>query len=310
MFHMKPDGGRCLDVLGTSVHVVVAGGPASGGVTPIVLCGGLGATWHDWIDVTDALVDAGHTVVVIERPGFGGSEPLPSDRVPTVSDEARRILGVLDALSLPGPAVLVGHSIAGFYVEGVARLFPDRTAGLVLLDSSVEASPGAVVPARFRVPIARAFARIASATGVQALVAGPVRHMVMQAIPPDGYTPARTDELGRIYRRPSYLAAATVEYAVYADLAVELHRLRISTSLPSVPTVVAAAHTGRPTPWGARWLRKQRRLARYLHGRFDVVSPSHHHAMIDQPAQVFRLVDSVADSSSSAPAAAESTLEE
>ncbi len=36
---------------------------------------------------------------------------------------------MLDILGLSGPAVVVGHSIAGFYVEGFARLFPRSGGG-------------------------------------------------------------------------------------------------------------------------------------------------------------------------------------
>ncbi|KIQ19441.1 hypothetical protein RU01_05525 [Rhodococcus sp. MEB064] len=292
MFHMKPSHGRFVDVLGTSVHVVLAG-PEEFNHPPVILCGGLASTWHDWIDVSALLTDAGRRSIVIDRPGFGESEPLPAGRVPTVDEEARRIEAVLDALGIDDPVVLVGHSMAGFYVEAFARLFPERTAGLVLLDASVEKRPGALVPPAVRIPIARALARVASAIGVQWLLADAVRHVLTQAIPPDGYAPERIDDLRRIYRRPSYLTAATVEYAVYVDLAIELNRLRRRTPMPAVPVVVAAAHTGRRTPWGAQWLRRQQRLARYLGGRFAVVSPSHHHAMIDQPRRVAALVRTV-----------------
>ncbi|KQU35841.1 MULTISPECIES: alpha/beta fold hydrolase [unclassified Rhodococcus (in: high G+C Gram-positive bacteria)] len=294
MFHMKPNGEVVVDVLGTAVHVVVSRPDAAAAPAPVVvLCGGLASTWHDWIDVSALLVAAGHTTVAIDRPGFGDSEPLPPDRVPTVHEEADRILAVLDALAMTDPVVLVGHSMAGFYVEGFARSYPARTAGLVLLDSSVEKSPSALVPPRIRIPVTRVIARIVSAAGLQRLLADPVRHVLTQAIPPDGYAPDRIDDLRRIYRDPSYLEAAAIEYAVYADMALELNRLRRATPVPSVPVIVAAAHTGRRTPWGAQWLRRQQRLARYLGGRFAVVSPSHHHAMIDQPRRVAALVRTV-----------------
>ena len=277
-----------VTVLGSAVHVARVHGDSA----PVVLCGGLGSSWHDWVDVLTLLGDAGCSAFALDRPGFGDSEPRPGD-VPTVAGEARRIVAVLDALGLTRPAVLVGHSMAGFYVEGAARLEPDRVGGLVLLDSSVEKSPGALIPRRLRMPAARALARTSSAVGLQALGADAVRHLVVRAVPPDGYPPERIDELRRLYREPAYLEAATVEYFAYADLAVELNRLRRATPRPDVPVVVAAAHTSHRTPWGARWIRKQRRLASYLGGRFVVVSPSHHHVMIDQPAVVVRTVDAV-----------------
>lgn len=66
--------------------------------------------------------------------------------MPTVRGEAQRIRDVLDTLGLTGPAVVVGHSIAGFYAEGFARLFPDRAAGMLLLDSSAEKEPKRLFP--------------------------------------------------------------------------------------------------------------------------------------------------------------------
>lgn len=302
MFHMKPDHERFFDVLGTSVHVVlgepeqVADVPGDherrdGPLPTIVLCGGLAATWHDWIDVTPLLTAAGFRTVTIERPGFGASEPLPPGRVPTVRDEAQRIADVLDALGRPAPVVLVGHSMAGFYVEAFARLFPGRTAGLVLVDSSIEKSPSPLLPHRIRIPAARTLAHLASESGVQRLLADPVRRALAPAVPPDGYAPERIDDLRRIFRRRSYLEAAAVEYAAYPDLAAELNALRRHTPVPDMPVIVAAAHSAHATAWGARRLRRHRRLSRYLGGRFAVVSPSHHHAMIDQPHRVARLIE-------------------
>lgn len=277
-----------VTVLGSAVHVARVHGRSA----PVVLCGGLGSSWHDWVDVLTLLGEAGRTAFALDRPGFGDSEPRRGE-VPTVAGEARRIVAVLDALGLQEPAVLVGHSMAGFYVEGAARLDPERVGGLILLDSSVEKSPGALIPRRLRMPAARILARASSAVGLQTLGADAVRHLVVRAVPPDGYPPERIDELRRLYREPDYLEAATVEYFAYADLAVELNRLRRRTPTPDVPVVVAAAHTAHPTPWGARWIRKQQRLASYLGGRFTVIAPSHHHVMIDQPVVVAQAIDEV-----------------
>jgi hypothetical protein len=68
-----------------------------------------------------------------------------------------------------------------------------------------------------------------------------------------------------------------------------LNRLRKRLPLV-VPVIVAAAHTGRPSPWGRRWIKTQRKLATYLRADFTVVIPAHHHAMIDKPAEVAALI--------------------
>nr|WP_296775588.1 alpha/beta hydrolase [Rhodococcus sp. (in: high G+C Gram-positive bacteria)] len=285
MFHMKQDPpGGFVTVSGLRTHVVTAGaGPT------VVLCGGLGSNWFDWDDCARILA-AFHTVVIIDRPGFGLSEPFPRGETPTVTEEAARILGVLDALELTGPAVIVGHSIAGFYAEAFARLHPDRTSGMLLLDSSAERDPWQIVPKKIRISLAYRLSAALSASGLQRLLGPTVRRILNQSIPPDGIPIETYDWIDRIYRTPSYLEAALIEDFVYPDMALELNTIRRRTSMPDVSVTVAAAHTGRPTPWGRSWLAKQQRLARYLDATFTVVGDAHHHAMIDQPAEVARLI--------------------
>ncbi|MBY4126850.1 alpha/beta hydrolase [Rhodococcus fascians] len=283
LFPVKHPPGQYVEVDGQRLHLFVRGtGPT------VVLCGGLGSNWFDWNDTVDIL-SAHHHVVVIDRPGFGLSDPLPAGATPTVRGEAARIVGVLDALGITEPAVVAGHSIAGFYAEAVARLYPSRIRGILLLDSSAESDPRRFIPSVVRVEAARVVATVLDKTGVQKLFGPRVRRVLNQATPPDG-TPQETfDWVDDIYRRPTYLAAALVEDVVYSDLAVELNKLRKRSTLV-VPVIVAAAHTGRPSPWGKRWIRTQRKLAEYLRADFTVVMPAHHHAMIDKPAEVAALI--------------------
>ena len=276
--------GRFVVVDGLRTHVMVTGGGP-----PIVLCGGLGGNWFDWDD-TAAILSAFHTVVVFDRPGFGFSESFPHGHTPTVEAEAARILGVLDALELPAPAVIVGHSIAGFYAEAFARLYPSRTAGMLLLDSSAERDPWHLIPRGCRISVAYALSRTLAALGLQRLLGTTVRRILNQSIPPDGIPIETYDWIAQIYRTPSYLEAALVEDFVYPDMALELNRIRRSHPMPDLPATVVAAHTGRPTPWGRRWIAKQRRLAHYLGAEFTVVTHAHHHAMIDRPAEVAGLI--------------------
>ncbi|MDG4864894.1 alpha/beta fold hydrolase, partial [Streptomyces sp. T-3] len=115
---------------GVPHHVVVEGsGP------PCVLSGGLGMAWFDW-DAVARLLAPHRTVIRFDRPGLGLSGHA---RVaPSLTGEADRILRVLDACGVAGPATVVGHSLAGFHCEAFARLHPSRVSGLVLVDSSVE----------------------------------------------------------------------------------------------------------------------------------------------------------------------------
>lgn len=263
------------------LHVVTDGtGPV------VVLCGGLGGNWFDW-DGVAALLDSDHTVVRFDRPGHGLSPP--SAAALSVRGEVQRIAAVLDAVAAPGPVVIVGHSLGGMYAEAFTRQYPNRTRGLVLLDATVTTHPRRLIPTTWRVWAARGAARVVSATGTQRLLGPPVRRVLNHAIPPDGITPRTRAWVSRIYRERAFLEAALVENASYPTLATELADMRAHLPLRAA-VVVAAAHTGRRTPWGSAWLRRQRAFADVLGARFTVVRPAHHHAMIDQPCQVAALV--------------------
>ncbi|WP_037140820.1 alpha/beta fold hydrolase [Rhodococcoides fascians] len=292
MFNVKQSApGQFVTVDDLTTHVVLSHAQSEdgfGAAPTVVLCGGLASNWFDWDDCV-RILSPFHTVVVFDRPGFGLSEPLPDDRVPTVADEAARILAVLDSLELTSPAVIVGHSIAGFYAEAFARLYPQRTAGVLLLDSSAERDPWVVLPKPWRVAGAHLLAAVASGSGLQFLLGPTVRRILNHSIPPDGIPLETLDWTRRIYRRRSYLKAALIEDFVYPDMAAELNEIRRRTRFETA-AIVAAAHTGRQTPWGRWWLRKQARLAGYLGAEFAVVDHAHHHAMIDQPADVSALI--------------------
>ena len=283
LFHVKPPG-EILQVGESRLHVLAEGdGPV------VVLCGGLAGNWFDWDDCARHL-QSDHTVVRFDRPGFGLSEP--TSEVPTVRGEAQRICDVLDTLGLSGPAVVVGHSIAGFYVEGFARLFPDRAAGMLLLDSSAEKEPKRLFPRDLLLIASRAAAASFSTTGLQRLLGTTTRKILNQSVPPSGSSEATLEWVRKIYREPHYLEAAMIEYVAYTDMALELTALRRSSKhpLPDIDLSVVAAHTGHTTPWSIAWMAKQQKLATYLGGSFHVLRPAHHHAMIDQPEELANLI--------------------
>ncbi len=262
----------------THVAVDPPTGPVSG--PPVVLCSGLAGNWFDW-DACTALLSASRTVVRPDRPGYGLSDPWPDGALPTLESEVTRLRELLDALELP-TAVVCGHSMAGFYVEAFARLYPERTAGMLLLDGSVEVRPPWTLPARVRDGLLLRTADAAAAAHINR--AGPLAHRLLAGSPaPERFTPILSSE--------AYLRAALLENGQYPVLARGLSDLRGRKPLRvGLPATVAAAYTGRPTPWAASWLRRQRELADRLGARFAVISPSGHHAMVDQPAQTAALI--------------------
>jgi len=104
------------------------------GSPAVVLVHGLGDDRQTWRKILDS-VSAQTQTVALNRPGYGNSRgdggPRDAD---TVSEELRASLA---ALGVPAPFLLVGHSLGGVYTLAFAQRFPDLTAGLVLVDTTV-----------------------------------------------------------------------------------------------------------------------------------------------------------------------------
>jgi pimeloyl-ACP methyl ester carboxylesterase len=121
--------GRLVDVGDHQLHISCTG---SGSPT-VVLEAGLGdisAVMAGWIAPN---VAATTRVCVYDRAGRGWSESAdgPQDGEQTATD----LHTLLANAGESGPYVLAGHSAGGIYVLNFAKLFPQDTAGMVLLDS-------------------------------------------------------------------------------------------------------------------------------------------------------------------------------
>ncbi|MGW6409675.1 alpha/beta fold hydrolase [Streptomyces vinaceus] len=283
--------GRFVRVDGVPLHVVVEGsGP------PVVLSAGLAMAWFDWDQVAALLVAQGRTVVRFDRPGHGLSAPATAP--PTAAGEARRIAGLLDALGLAGPVTVAGHSIAGFHAEAFARLYPERTAALVLVDTSIEEDPRTVWPAGVRTGAARVLGRALTAAGLPAALGPLARRATVRASrtggpdrppPSAGGPPAARDLVRRVYRSSRVWRGALLENARYRDTAAEVLALRTGRPL-AVPVTVLAGYDGTSGRGALRWLARQAELAVRLGARFEVAEPAGHLVMLDRPGLVARVV--------------------
>ncbi|MFJ8672841.1 alpha/beta fold hydrolase [Streptomyces sp. NPDC093589] len=272
--------GRMLRVNGVPLHVLSQG---SGPVC--VLSGGLGMAWFDW-DVVAGLLAPYRTVVRFDRPGLGLSAPAP--RPPTLAGEADRIAHVLDALGHFGPATVVGHSLAAFHAEAFARLHPDRCAGLVLVDGSVEEDPRPRLPRPVRTAWAGGVAGALSAAGIPRALGPATRRLIGWSSTVGSHPRHPWERAG--YRTSRVLRACALENATYSYLAADLSALRGGRPLPAVPVAVLAAYDGSETARELRWLERQRALAAELGGRFAVAAPAGHLVMADAPESVARAV--------------------
>ena len=122
---------RFVDVgQGVRVEVLDWGGTGDA----VVLLAGLGNTGHVFDELAPKLTDR-FRVVALTRRGFGASDqPKEGYRIETLVDDVEH---VIEALTLERVA-LVGHSIAGDEMTGLATKYPKGIARLVYLDAAYD----------------------------------------------------------------------------------------------------------------------------------------------------------------------------
>lgn len=116
-----------MDVGGRRLHLNVLGQ----GRPAVILEAGIAASSLSWALVVKRVAEFA-TVVTYDRAGFGWSDPAPHRC--TALDAARDLALLLDRAGFGGPFVLVGHSFGGLIVRVFEQEYPDRVAGLVLVD--------------------------------------------------------------------------------------------------------------------------------------------------------------------------------
>jgi pimeloyl-ACP methyl ester carboxylesterase len=274
--------GADVEVGGYRVRILVDGdaGPA------VVLCSGLGGRALHWSDTATDLAND-HTVVRFDRPG----KPTTPPPRPTVRGEADRIAAVLDAVQPADKAVVVGHSVGGFYAEAFARLYPQRTRALLLLDSSIAAQHHRLaLPLRVKLAAAHAGAALLRKLHLDEPLAR-AGLALAQRRRPGGLDAQICAQLRSAATDPAFLTSLFTEYVGYHELAAELYQLRDRHPLPPVPRMVATAHTGWRT---RRWLAQQVRLAEVLGADHVTVAPAGHLLMVERPHRTADLIRTLA----------------
>lgn len=123
--------GKLVDLGGHRLHV-----NCSGTGSPVVLVeNGLGDFSFDWILVQDK-VSKFARICTYDRAGYAWSDPGPKPR--TFAQINLELHDAMEKLGEKGPFVLVGHSYGGPVMINFAKMYPNDTAGLVLVDSAHE----------------------------------------------------------------------------------------------------------------------------------------------------------------------------
>jgi pimeloyl-ACP methyl ester carboxylesterase len=99
---------------------------------PVVGVHGFGGDKETWLLMT-ALLPRSRGALLVDLPGHGGSRDVPEDQA-SIRHHAEAVLRVLDRGGIER-AVICGNSMGGGVALRLARSWPDRVAGLVLVAS-------------------------------------------------------------------------------------------------------------------------------------------------------------------------------
>jgi pimeloyl-ACP methyl ester carboxylesterase len=120
------------------LHVAVSGRQIafhrSGNGNPaVVFLPGAGMVGLDFLNIHEQIASF-TTSVLYDRAGTGWSDLVTLPR--SAAEVATELHEVLYEAGIPAPYVLVGHSLGGAYAQRFAQCFPDKVAGLLLLEPS------------------------------------------------------------------------------------------------------------------------------------------------------------------------------
>lgn len=123
-----PPPGQMVDVGGNRLHINCTGT----GSPTVVIEAGLG-DWSTGWEVVQQGVAKTTRVCTYDRAGWGWSEagPLPRDAV----QFAKELHILLQKSNIPGPYMMVGHSLGGLGVRVFVHEYASEVVGVVLIDS-------------------------------------------------------------------------------------------------------------------------------------------------------------------------------
>jgi pimeloyl-ACP methyl ester carboxylesterase len=137
-----PAPGRLYDVGGRMMHMMVEGENcvAENGRTPTVIFIGGGYSQGLTMHHLYKMLAQDTRAIIFDRAGTGWSDRSPEPR--HVRNDVEDLKRLLDAAGEDGPYILSGHSWGGLFANNFAWIYPEDTAGVVLLDAT---PPGSIL---------------------------------------------------------------------------------------------------------------------------------------------------------------------
>jgi pimeloyl-ACP methyl ester carboxylesterase len=255
---------------------------AGAGPGPVVVLGtGLGEMSLDWMPVLPALAAAG-PVVAYDRAGLGASDPV---HPLTLAGEVEDLAAVLAEV---GPAVVVGHSWGGLLAQLVSFRYPDRVAGLVLVDPSHE-EVWASVPWWLRA-VETAYGFAAGMTNLLGLANRAAARSGRRLAGSDAFVQAYV----AYYASRPHIRTGRAEARLVRRCPPHVRQSRAGAVFPDVPVVVLSATTGLPARFRTRFTAVHARLAASApRGRQIVVDNAGHYIHHQQPDVVVQAIADV-----------------
>ncbi len=162
-----PPPGQMVDVGGYRLHIHCTGE----GSPTVVIESGWGEMSASWAWVQPEVAKTTR-VCTYDRAGMGWSESSPNPR--TAREYAKELHTLLEKANVPGPYVLVGHSMGGFTVIVYARDYPTDVSGLVLVDTQDLPKSDGAAPKPAPKPGGTSLPSLLARIGVVRLLAGPL----------------------------------------------------------------------------------------------------------------------------------------
>jgi pimeloyl-ACP methyl ester carboxylesterase len=229
-----PPPGQMVDVGGYRLHLNCTG---SGSPT-VVIEYGWGDVSASWAGVQSSVAKTTR-VCTYDRAGTGWSEASPNPR--TAREFAAELHTLLANAKVPGPYVLVGHSLGGYTVRVYAHDYPAEVAGLVLIDAQKLPPPNDAPAPPTPKPGGVSLPSLIARTGLPRLLAGPTG--LSDGLPPQV--------------QKAYTAFAVTPRAIQTvlDEAVGMHeggtQAKAVTSLGDLPLIVLTRGLDQTPDWTA-----------------------------------------------------------
>ncbi|MFD1739216.1 alpha/beta fold hydrolase [Bacillus salitolerans] len=100
---------------------------------PIIILTGMGCSFDEWSEIAETLSQS-NRVIMFHRPGLGESEIGSEER--NTQSVVNELNELLDVLYISSSIVLVGHSYGGLCAQHFVKEYPEKVAGIVLVDST------------------------------------------------------------------------------------------------------------------------------------------------------------------------------